>query len=188
MSHPMSRLLSSIMLSLLFVLCGGSSLVEGQNIDKHRYHRYLIPEGYVGWVRVDFNVKEAPPLPTEGGYPTLKIPLSGRLETSSDDDFGVLYEAFYYFSEENQYRLPVKTSEDSCMIWGQFQGPVVTDEVTDRPRKFRYFFVGPEAEYDKYKCGEDKPCLDREEDGYVKAGPRTFLTKEEIKRIIKERP
>lgn len=131
---------------------------------------------------------DAPPLPTKGGYPTLKIPLSGRLQTSSDDDFGVLYEAFYYFSEETQYRLPIDTSDDSCMIWGHFQGPVWTAETTDRPRKFRYFFVGPEDEYYKYRYGGDNPSLEREEDGRPKIGYKTLLTKEEIERIIKKRP
>lgn len=184
----MSRLPSSIMLSLLFALCGGLILAGGQDNHTHRYHRYLIPEGYVGWVRVDFNVKDAPALPTKGGYPTLKIPLSGRLQTSSDDDFGVLYGAFYYFSDEKKYRLPINTADDSCMIWGHFQGPVWTAETTDRPRKFRYFFVGPRDEYYKYRCGEDNPCLETEEDGHVKAGAKTFLTKEEIKRIIKKGP
>src|SRR5271169_6540326 len=36
--------------------------------------RFLIPEGYTGWVRIEFEVLDAPPVPMEGGEYILKIP------------------------------------------------------------------------------------------------------------------
>src|SRR6266550_392674 len=44
-----------------------------QNRDLSLPYRFLIPEGYVGWVRVDFDVATAPPLPLEEGYRILKF-------------------------------------------------------------------------------------------------------------------
>jgi uncharacterized protein YjbI with pentapeptide repeats len=46
-------------------------------------HRFLIPNGYVWTLRVDFSVPDAPPLPTEGGAQLIQIPPGGWLKTSS---------------------------------------------------------------------------------------------------------
>lgn len=43
-------------------------------------YRFLIPEGYVGWIRVDFDVSGAPRLPIEDGFYIFEFPESGRLQ------------------------------------------------------------------------------------------------------------
>src|SRR5205814_9601725 len=45
--------------------------------------RFLIPSGYVGWVRVDYRVATAPPLPREGKYLLVKVARDGSLQTST---------------------------------------------------------------------------------------------------------
>jgi hypothetical protein len=45
-------------------------------------YRYLVPEGYVGWVQIRFEIEGAPPLPREGRFRVARFPASGILETS----------------------------------------------------------------------------------------------------------
>jgi hypothetical protein len=45
--------------------------------EKQRHpSRYLIPEGYAGWVRINFRVKDAPLIPIEDGRYLFKFPSS----------------------------------------------------------------------------------------------------------------
>jgi len=44
-------------------------------------YRFLVPEEYVGWIRVDFNAKDSATLPVEGDYVVFKIPTDGYLRT-----------------------------------------------------------------------------------------------------------
>ena len=44
---------------------------------------WIIPAGYVGWLRLDYSVAGAPPLPIENGCYVVRLPRSGRLATST---------------------------------------------------------------------------------------------------------
>src|ERR1035438_4511752 len=44
---------------------------------------WMIPEGYVGWLRLDYGVEGALPLPIEKGYYVVRFTRTGRLQTSS---------------------------------------------------------------------------------------------------------
>jgi hypothetical protein len=44
-------------------------------------YTWILPDGYAGWVRVDFGVVGAKPLPVEDGYRVLRVPESGVVET-----------------------------------------------------------------------------------------------------------
>jgi len=44
---------------------------------------WLITEGYVGWMRLDYSVAGAPPLPKDHGHYIVRMPKSGRLQTST---------------------------------------------------------------------------------------------------------
>src|SRR5438034_392058 len=57
------------------------------------------------WIRVDFNVPSAPPLPIEDGFYILKFNESGRLKTSSPDLIESRRDEFFYYSNEGKYRL-----------------------------------------------------------------------------------
>ncbi|HYV03646.1 MAG TPA: hypothetical protein VFB82_03615 [Blastocatellia bacterium] len=71
---------------------------------QRRPSRYLVPKGYVGWVKILFKVKDAPPLSVEDGHYLFKIPTDGKLETSSDIEFGVASDDYYYYSEDTRER------------------------------------------------------------------------------------
>jgi hypothetical protein len=55
------------------VSCGSKSQPE----------KWIIPENYTGWLRLDYAVNGASPLPLENGFYLVKVPLTGRLGTSS---------------------------------------------------------------------------------------------------------
>jgi hypothetical protein len=48
-----------------------------------RGEKWIIPENYSGWLRLDYAVNGAPPLPLESGAYLVRMPSTGRLETSS---------------------------------------------------------------------------------------------------------
>jgi len=66
--------------------------------------RFLIPEAYNGWVRVEFEVVGAPALPVEGGQLVLRIPPSGLLETSSAEQYGWVKENYQTHLGQDQWR------------------------------------------------------------------------------------
>ena len=80
----MFRFRSSLIPALLLSLSIASSSSSAQTQQPWLYS-FLIPEGYVGWIRVDFEVPGAPPLPVEGDFYILKFSDTGRLQTSSRD-------------------------------------------------------------------------------------------------------
>lgn len=166
-----------------FVLWAALMPVGSQEKRRRLPYRFLIPEGYVGWVRVDFGVAGAPPLPAEDGYYVLKIPLTGRLKTSSSDMI-VRGEQYYYFSDDTKYRLKIDSQSPACMIQEHFMGPA---PAYNAPNRYRYVFVGTIAEYEEYKS-KDSVRREQKEDGYPKVGPLVFLTKEELERLNIRRP
>jgi len=59
--------------------------------------KVLLPDGFVGWARIDYGVEGEPPLPRDGEYVIVKYPVSGHLRTSSRlvGKWG-LQELYYY--------------------------------------------------------------------------------------------
>ncbi|HKB97329.1 MAG TPA: hypothetical protein VKD23_00950 [Terriglobales bacterium] len=104
--------------------------------------RFLIPDGYSGWVRVDFRQKGAPPLPVEDGRLLLKLNERGTLQTSSDPLAGHGKDDFFYYSLARRTPLSNAGVCKSGMVW---QIETMVDEPTSTP--FERFFVGTEAQY-----------------------------------------
>jgi hypothetical protein len=105
--------------------------------------RFLIPEGFKGWVKIDFQVANTNPLPVENGHWLFTLDPGGHLQTSNQLDGGVAEDDFYYVS--NARRTPLRKSE-SCgggSIWGMATGSDTDSNRADR----EWFFVGSEAEY-----------------------------------------
>ena len=85
-----------------------------------RSFRFLIPEGYSGWVRVEFEAAGAPPLPSEGGQTVLKIPATGVLRTSSPERYGWARDSYYFYSDGGSRPLP--DSGPGRLIWSKING------------------------------------------------------------------
>jgi hypothetical protein len=79
--------------------------------------RFLIPDGYKGWIRIEFDVQGAPALPMEGSEYILKIPPEGILRTSSGQQFGWARDHYYYDSAQGLR--PLADSGPAALIWGK---------------------------------------------------------------------
>ena len=115
--------------------------VSAQN-STHRSSRFLIPEGYTGWVRIEFEVEGAPTLPMEGGQYVLKIPSGGVLRTSSAEQYGWAKDHYYYYSAQGVRALP--DSGPSELIWGKINGE---ESGASGKRKYEEFFVGNSQQF-----------------------------------------
>lgn len=109
----------------------------GARNESLRSSRFLIPEGYTGWIRIEFEVQGAPPLPIDHGEYTITIPADGVLLTSSVEQYGWARDRYYYYSGQNMRSLP--DSGESAMIWGKLNGEAAS---TSGKQKYEEFFVG----------------------------------------------
>ncbi len=116
----------------------------------HRSSRFLIPQGYKGWVRVEFEVQGAPPLPMESGQYVLKIPSNGVLRTSSAEQYGWANDHYYYYSAQGVRALP--DSGPAELIWGKINGE---ESATSGKRKYEEFFVGTTQQFRDQREGRE---------------------------------
>ena len=70
-----SNYLVGLLIAVLQVACGCHTA--------RRIEIWVIPAGYVGWVRLDYGVQGAAALPLAGGKVQIRMPVTGRLFTSS---------------------------------------------------------------------------------------------------------
>jgi hypothetical protein len=177
-----SYLTSVLLLSLLF----GSISGRGQTAQT-LHHYFLIPEGYVGWIRVDFEVPGAAPLPIENGFYILKFSDTGRFQTSSHDILGQEDE-FIYYSTEEPYLLKLKAAgpTELRMVHGQFSGPGPGHKAPV-PNPYRYYFIGPTDVFDRIEAS-DPSKAPRESDGYPKVGEQSVLSREDLIRLKIRKP
>ncbi len=115
--------------------------VSAQN-STHRSSRFLIPEGYTGWVRIEFEVQGTPPLPMESAQYVLKIPLDGVLRTSSVEQYGWAKDQYYYYSAQGVRALP--DSGPAELIWGKINAE---ESGVSGKRKYEEFFVGSAQQF-----------------------------------------
>lgn len=149
--------------TLLLVIWTCSSLIA---CDKaRRPTRYLIPQGYIGWLAIDFKVKAAQPLAIEDNRYLVRFPSTGRTETSSEVEYGVgPVDEYYYYSDKNRLPLELGGTNGQGMIWGEHNGSRYnsSNELTET---YEAFFVGTYDDYRSYGW-----CA-KEDDGYPKIGP-----------------
>ena len=103
--------------------------------------RFQIPSGYVGWVRIEYRVPNAPLLPREGKYQLVHLNQDGTLKTSSDLPGGWGHDQFFFFSQNTRKQLSNSGWCKGGMIW---------DEATGKDEKsplFLKFFVGNEDQF-----------------------------------------
>jgi hypothetical protein len=184
----MFRFRFNLILALLFSL-SVASFSSGRTQQPLPY-RFLIPEGYVGWIRVDFEVPGAPPLPVEGDYYILKFSDTGRLQTSSRDitEGWLDLAQFLYYSTERPYLLKLRVGgpEETRMVHGQFSGPGAGHKYPV-PNPYQYYFIGPRDLFDQVEA-VDPRTAPREPDGYPKVGARSVLTREDLIRLKIRKP
>ena len=107
-------------------------------VERRSPSRYLIPTGFVGWIRVEYQVVNRPPLLKEGSFRLLKIPKTGVLKTSTAMESGVGANEFYYVSKDGQRQRISQSDSPNRFIWGGKYSPNGSNE--------RYF-VGSKQQY-----------------------------------------
>lgn len=157
-----------------------------QNRDSSLPYRFLIPEGYVGWVRVDFDVASAPPLPIEEGYRIFKFTESGRLQTSSSDIVESRRNQFFYYSGRGTHLLKVGGPLNRRLVQEEFSGPG-PGHLSPVPNRYRYIFIGPRDAFEKHRA-QNPELRPKEEDGYPRVGAQTWLTEEELDKLLSKQP
>ncbi|MFZ0417627.1 MAG: hypothetical protein WAM04_05960 [Candidatus Sulfotelmatobacter sp.] len=135
-SQPTRIIVGSLGLALLIAV--GLWLGLGARHNRLRSSRFLIPEGYTGWIRIEFEVQGAAPLPMDGGEYVLRIPADGVLRTSSAEQYGWAQDHYYYYSAQGTRSLP------DSLIWGKINGEA---SGASGKRKYEEFFVGTAQQF-----------------------------------------
>ena len=104
---------------------------------------FLIPDGYVGWVHIDFNVPGAQPALSDSNQYVFQVPADGRLRTSSPEHFGWANDAYFYVSASGRHQL-MTSARDGRMIWGKINGE---RGEASAPQQYEEFFVGNEQQF-----------------------------------------
>ena len=147
--------MATILIALVAFIASGSSL--GGEPTRPAV-RYVIPEGYVGWLRIDYGVNDAHapgygveralPLPVRDGVVVAEFPASGHLVTSSETEFGWASDQYFYSAKGKL--TPLSQAKGSAMVWNKFNG-----RLGGAASQTEMFFVGDEADYMKYGYRHD---------------------------------
>lgn len=82
---------------------------------------FMIPDGYVGWLILEYGQENATPAPITNGARIFKFPDSGRLRTSSPgpaEDAKKIY--LYYSADGSVHDVPMDYRGGNAMIWGEY--------------------------------------------------------------------
>jgi hypothetical protein len=129
----------------LLIACLTLAACESEH---QRPAKVYIPDGYVGWVRIEYGVPNAPRLKTDffGPWEYQKFPPTGLLQTSSELKDGAASADYSYYSGDN-----LKPLGNEFVNGGIISGCFRKPDGAPLERKFDTFFVGPAAEYEKHK-------------------------------------
>jgi hypothetical protein len=129
--------------------------------------RWLIPDGYEGWIRIDYIVKNALSLPFEDGYRIIQPSPEGYVGTSSELQEGWAKDQFLYV---NGTPLPETGWGEGGKVWsGRVEWEVVCSEPS-KPNSECHstgrainqcYFIGTEKQFKAAsECGSAKwPAL-----------------------------
>lgn len=85
--------------------------------------RFLIPEGYVGWLRVEHDVECALPIPVEDGVRIFRFTGASVLETSSPIPTDSAARQYFYYSVDGSEKdLAADYQNGNGMIWQERRG------------------------------------------------------------------
>lgn len=103
--------------------------------------KFLIPNGYIGWLRVEYDVQCFPPIQVEDGVRTLRFAGANVLETSSSmPEDAAEREYFYYAADGSERNLAADYRNGNGMIWRESPGS------RGGKMKMFMFFVGTEEQ------------------------------------------
>ena len=114
-------------------------------------NRYLIPEGYAGWLCVTFEVLGAPPLLIEDGFTVVRFPADGRAVTSTALQGGEMRDEFYFYFSDR--RMPFDAAKN-------LGGGYTVSGPPNLPGLMYKFWVSPNAtvDYPRFVAGKADTC------------------------------
>ena len=135
---------------LLTVICLS---LAGCEEEHRRPAKVYVPEGYVGWLRIEYGVQGKPKLPTDffDAWEHQWFPASGLLQTSSPLRDGAVTINYFYYSGKQTKPLPDDMVNGELISWC-----VKKPDGSQLERDFFIFFVGPKPEYEKHKDELDR--------------------------------
>jgi Carboxypeptidase regulatory-like domain len=105
---------------------------------------FLVPDGYVGWLKLECNVEDAPSTAIENALRIFRFPKTGVLLTSSGVPEAGAQRHYRYYMEDNSVQdISTDYRSGQGMVWGEKYGS--KDGAIGR----FYFFVGTEEQYKK---------------------------------------
>jgi hypothetical protein len=105
---------------------------------------YEIPEGFTGWVLIEFGRSNCPPLSTKHGKSVVPIGSNGRYCTSSDLEDGWAKDT-YFFVGKSRSEIQATGWGGGGLIWG---GSTGREQQQGKPDTvYENFFVGTEDQF-----------------------------------------
>src|ERR1700728_2346346 len=150
-----ARIFVGVATLLLAIGLGAWFKINGSSVSPNslpRSWRFLIPEGYRGWVRVEFEIPGAPPLPAEAGQIVLKIPPTGLLRTSSSEQYGWAKDDYVFYASGGPQ--PIPDSGAGRLIWGKINNS--EESGSSGQRRYEEFFVGTQQQF-KDQAEQSRP-------------------------------
>ena len=109
--------------------------------------------GGVGWVKVIYNVPDAPELPVEDGFVVVRVPLGGKIVTRSRMNPSWNDSEFYYQSPDGKRERLSSKDDDNRRLWGMEK---TFDNQRDTRNDQEVFFVGKQEDFTRlFKASGD---------------------------------
>jgi len=135
--------LSIILATFVAFIALSTWFAKGLHTSQRPGSTFLIPDGYVGWIHIDFKVSGAPPAISDGGQLVFEVPVDGKLKTSSPERFGWANDEYFSVSASGRHQL-MTSARDGRMIWGKINGERGD---ASAPQQYEEFFVGNEQQF-----------------------------------------
>jgi hypothetical protein len=137
----------SLCISAVMALTLVIATIWQNEANKRTPSRYEIPEGYVGWIEIQYEIPGSPPTTIRDKQFIFSIPASGLLKTSTAQQFGEAVDHYFYCGTSGCRALTYTISGKDGKIWDESSG---TSQETGKPEvRVEHFFVGTEAQYKK---------------------------------------
>lgn len=119
----------------LLLICRIATAGVAQN---RRPDLIIIPDGYVGWIQVNYGVKGAPALPNWKGSRLHKFGRDAEIRTSSPTTDGWAKDKYFYSTQKGWKQLLQTTNGGNGMVWGKPQAVAKSLMLMPRARKSKF--------------------------------------------------